>query len=71
MFGWSRGMSGCCGQGFGIGHSFSRGMFSAGPFAHLNEAGWLKCYKNGLELQKMDLDAEIKAVEKRMTELEK
>jgi len=71
MFGWNRGMGGFYGHGFGMGPGFGRGMFPAMPFSQLDEAEWLKRYKDGLELHKRDLEAEIKAVEERIKNLEK
>lgn len=80
MYGQNR-WKGSFGHGFGFGGGFGRGS-GMGPFgfgANFQETGFpvmdelemLKRYKDRLELHKRDLEAELKAVDKRISELEK
>ena len=79
MYGQNR-WKGSFGHGFGFGGGFGRGSgmgpFGFGPnssetgFPVMDELEMLKRYKDRLELHKRDLEAELNAVEKRISELE-
>ncbi len=80
MYGQNR-WKGSFGHGFGFGGGFGRG-YGMGPFGFspnfpetgfpvMDELEMLKRYKDRLELHKRDLEAELKAVDKRISELEK
>jgi len=77
MNGYNR-WKGNCGHGFGgFGGGSGMGPFGFGAnfpetgFPVMDELGKLKRYKDRLELHKRDLEAELKAVDKRISELEK
>ena len=65
------------GHGFGFGRGFGMGPLGFGPnfmgyeFPVMDELAILRRYKDRLELLKKDMEAELEAVEKRISELEK
>jgi len=69
MCGMHHGMGDC--HRYGMGPGFGSGFWQDRPASLLDEAEWLKRYKDRLQLRQKELEAEQKAVEERIAKLEK